>query len=109
MKTTASRVARVATPGKGHSLHWDDELKGFGIRVTAAGAKSYIAQAKVNGKARRGTLGRHGTITADQARRKAKTELGRMAAGTDPAAEKKHDKAVSVTLEAVTESYLGNR
>lgn len=109
MKITNTTVSRLTPPEAGYRLEWDSELRGFGVRVTAAGAKAYIAQAKVGGKARRVTLGRHGTITADQARKKAKTELGRMADGTDPSAEKQHQKALSVTLREVADDYKANR
>ncbi|NEZ03781.1 tyrosine-type recombinase/integrase [Wenzhouxiangella sp. XN201] len=109
MKITNTTVNKLTPPESGYRLEWDSDLRGFGVRVTAAGAKSYIAQAKVNGKTRRVTLGRHGTITADKARNKAKIKLGRMADGTDLSAEKQHQKALSVTLREVAEDYKENR
>jgi len=109
MKINASTVKKVKPPETGYDLHWDSDLKGFGLRVTAAGAKAYIAQAKVNGKARRVTLGRHGTITPDQARKLARVELGDMSRGTDPSVEKARQKAESVTLADVVQAYLANR
>ena len=109
MNLTNTEITKLNPPASGYALHWDDRLRGFGLRVTATGAKSFIAEARVNGKTRRVTLGRFGTITADEARRKAKTKLGRMADGVDLAAEKKRSQALSVTLEQVTESYLANR
>lgn len=109
MKINATNLKKITPPEEGYSLHWDDDLRGFGIRVTPTGKISYIAQARVNGKERRITLGRHGTITADKARSKAKTKLGTMADGVDPADEKKRAEALSVTLADVTEDYLSNR
>lgn len=109
MKINATNLKKITPPESGYSLHWDDDLRGFGIRVTPTGKISYIAQARVNGKERRITLGRHGTITADKARSKAKTKLGTMADGVDPADEKKRAEALSVTLADVTEDYLSNR
>jgi len=109
MKISKTTVDKLTPPDKGYSLHWDGELRGFGVRVTAAGAKSYIAQAKVDGKARRETIGRHGTITASQARSLAKAALGKMAAGNDPAAVKRERKAKAVTLEDVAKDYKANR
>jgi len=106
MKLNATEIKKITLPEKGYLLHWDDDLKGFGLRVTAAGAKSYIAQAKISGKARRVTIGKHGVLTADQARKKARTILGDMAGGVDPVAEKRHQIALSTSLEAVTEEYL---
>jgi len=109
MRINATTVKAIKPPESGYSLHWDSDLKGFGVRVTAKGSKSYIAQAKVNGKDRRTTLGRHGTITPEQARKKAKAALGSMAEGTDLAAEKRHQRAVSVTLGEIADDYKVNR
>lgn len=109
MRLTKSRIDRIEAPPEGYELHWDSELPGFGLRVTAKGAKSFIAQGKVNGKARRITLGRFGNLTADQARKKARVELGRMADDVDPAAVKAERRAVSVTLGRVAENYKATR
>src|SRR5688572_2346157 len=43
---------------------WDDELRGFGLQVTPAGAKSYIYQYRLGGREapkKRYTIGRHGS------------------------------------------------
>ena len=109
MRITNTTVAKVSPPAKGYSLHWDDDLAGFGLRVTAAGARSYIVESRVNGKTRRATIGKHGVFTADQARKLAKSRLGDMAKGVDPSAERKRLKAESVTLAKAVESYLSNR
>ncbi|MDT8320743.1 MAG: integrase family protein [Xanthomonadales bacterium] len=109
MRIKNTTVARVSPPAKGYSLHWDDDLTGFGLRVTAAGARSYIVESRVNGKTRRATIGKHGVFTADQARKIAKSKLGDMAKGIDLSAERKRLKTESVTLAKAVESYLSNR
>ena len=54
------------------TIFWDSELAGFGVRVHPTGRKVYIAQTRADGKAaKRVTVGRHGVITADEARRRA--------------------------------------
>ncbi len=43
---------------------WDDELKGFGVRVTSSGSKTYVFQYRMGGreaKTQRYTIGRHGS------------------------------------------------
>ena len=43
---------------------WDPELKGFGVKAEASGAKSYVLQYRLGGrgsKVRRYTIGRHGS------------------------------------------------
>ena len=109
MKITNTSIRKIEPPDKGYRVFYDEKLQGFGIRVTASGVRSYVAEDRVNGKTRRVTLGRHGTITADQARARAKTKLAEMSAGTDPAVEKARHKAEAVTLAEVAESYLKNR
>lgn len=69
---------------------WDCELKGFGLRVTPAGVKSYILIYRTpEGRQREITIGKHGSPwTCDQAREKARTLLMEIAGGFDPLAAK---------------------
>ena len=58
-----------------HEYVWDNELPGFGVRVTAGGFKAYVVQYRLPGLGRRGTvkrvtLGAHGALTPDEARRR---------------------------------------
>src|SRR5208282_5742484 len=48
----------------------DDELKGFGLRVSK-GCVSFIVERKVGDRVRRVTLGKYGAMTPDQARKQA--------------------------------------
>jgi len=108
-KLTKTGVEGIAPPEKGERLVWDTELTGFGLRVTAKGKRSYIAQQRVNGKTRRVTLGQHGVYTAEEARKKARKALGNMTEGEDPAVAKARQKVLSVTLVDATEGYLRDR
>jgi integrase len=74
---------------------WDDELSGFGLKITPAGRRVYLVQYRLGGRkgrTRRVTIGVHGRITPDQARTEAKRLLGLVAAGVDPAEEKQRAK-----------------
>lgn len=63
-------TTKVIQPDNGKVLFYrDDELKGFGLKVTK-GSMSYFAEGRVNGSTRRVTLGRHGVLTPDEARRR---------------------------------------
>ncbi|MQX37613.1 tyrosine-type recombinase/integrase [Roseospira navarrensis] len=64
---------------------WDDELRGFGLRVYPNGRKVFVVKCRVKGRQRFITIGRHGPITADQARGKAFTILAEAKNGDDPA------------------------
>lgn len=70
MKLTKTRIEALPTPVTGQAFYWDweDVPNGFGVRVTAPGARSYILQKRVDGKSKRITLGAHGDITCDQAK-----------------------------------------
>ena len=77
-KITKRRVDAVKNPDTGQAFLWDSELPGFGLRVTPT-RKTYIVQSRVAGKTVRTTIGTHGPLTPDQARREAVKLLGEMA------------------------------
>lgn len=55
---TAGRVAKLACePGKQQTIYWDAKTPGLGLRVTAAGARSYIFETWLHGKSLRVTIG----------------------------------------------------
>ena len=49
MPTITEALVRGATPG----FIRDDRVIGFALRTTAAGFKSFVAEARVNGRVRR--------------------------------------------------------
>ena len=71
---------------------WDGKLAGFGLRVQPSGAKAYVVKYRAGSgrgaPTRRVTLGPVGKITPDEARKLAKTMLGAVAQGDDPALAK---------------------
>lgn len=105
MKLTKKIVDGLPLPQKGQRFIWDQELKGFGVRLNPSG-KTYIVQSRVKGIERRVSLGRHGVITADDARKKAIAELSKMLEGIDPAAEKAREKAYAKTLRELADEYI---
>jgi integrase len=87
------RTVDAAEPKPGRYFVWDIELKGFALRVAESGTKTYILRYRPRGTGRAGprrfmVLGRHGVLTPDEARDQAKTILGAVAAGQDPAKER---------------------
>lgn len=62
-------------------LVFDSELPGFGVRVMPSGRKSYLVQYRSGGRTRRFSLGRHGALTAEEARKEAMGRLGEVAKG----------------------------
>jgi integrase len=107
MPKLTKRTVDAAKPDpKRDRFWWDHELRGFGLRVKPSGVRSYVIQYRtVSGVSRRMTIGQHGVFTPDEARKQARIQLGRVAKGEDPAAEKlKARGAISFTEFA--ERYL---
>ncbi len=91
----SKRSVDASQPGVKDAYLWDDELAGFGLKVTPAGRKVYVVQYRIGGRkgrVRRVTIGVHGRVTPDQARMEAKRLLGLVSAGHDPAEEKQQGK-----------------
>lgn len=116
MKLTKTEVEKLPAPNKGERLYWDDELPGFGVRVTAKGTRSYIAQGRANGRERRVTIGQHGKpisateiLTADKARKLAMGLIASLSKGVDPVIEKQREVTLAVTLQDVCDVYLKER
>ena len=82
------------------AVFWDREIPGFGVRVYPSGSKVYVVQCRVHGKSRRITLGRHGVISADQARRKAALTIARIKGGEAP------EPASADTVARLAQRYL---
>lgn len=108
MKISKTTVEKTPLPGSGQMLIYDDELKGFGVRLTP-GCRTYFVQGRVNNRSRRIKLGRHGVITADKARDMAKKILAGFVDGVDPVVEKKRKQAMCVTLRTVADDYITDR
>ncbi|MFT9115116.1 MAG: site-specific integrase [Acetobacter malorum] len=87
VKITKRSVEAATKTGKEYFL-WDDELRGFGLRVHPSGRKIYLAQFRAGGRIRRVNIGPHGPITPDQARTEAMKHLSDVRLGGDPGAQR---------------------
>jgi len=58
VKLTKSVVEKLAVPAAGQAIYRDSELKGFGLRVTSGGARTYVVEKRIGGKVRRVKIGR---------------------------------------------------
>lgn len=84
---------------------WDTQIAGFGVRVMPSGAKTYQAQYRKGGRTRRVSLGRHGKITVDEARRLAKDVMGSVAMGDNPAEEIAQERRAP-TVAALSDRFF---
>ena len=89
------------------TIFWDRELPGFGIRVYASGKKVYIVQTRGRGKSKRVTVGRHGVLTAEQARQRAALMITRIKAGEEASPTNlKSAKQDGPTIAELAERYV---
>ena len=90
MKLTQRRIETLECPaGAKDALVFDGEQRGLGVRVTAGGGKSYVAQYTFAGSKRRVPLGSCSAISLAAAREAVRAILGDAARGVDTAAERK--------------------
>nr|WP_295663173.1 site-specific integrase [Polymorphobacter sp.] len=102
-KTT---VDTMPIPAAGDAFLWDAETRGFGLRVTKGGVRSYVLQYRVTGRpARRLTIGVHGSPwTVKSARAKAELYLAEVRAGVDPVEARR--KAAATAADLDVSSYI---
>lgn len=91
---TAARVVgfefKPSKHGKSNQfVHWDGKTPGLGVRVTPAGAKSYIFETRLNGRTLRLTIGDVRTWSVG----KAQSEATRLMALTDQGIDPRQQKA----------------
>lgn len=96
------RTIEAAKPSAAGDVYtWDTGLRGFGLRVTPRGVKSYVLQYRVEGgPARRKTIGIHGSPwTSQTAWREAERLLMLVRQGIDPVEQqrelKRREKALN--------------
>ncbi|MCU0881470.1 MAG: integrase arm-type DNA-binding domain-containing protein, partial [Hyphomonadaceae bacterium] len=91
-RITKRLVEAARPPAAGEVRIWDSELRGFMVRVTASGHRSYAVKYRFNGQQRWLKIGDHGCPwTPDMARARAleiisEARLGRDAAACGPSA-----------------------
>jgi integrase len=111
MKLTATAIRGLTLPeGKADHIHFDEALPGFGLRLRASGARSWVVQYAVAGRTRRMALGSTALLELGSAREQAKKILARVRLGEDPAHAQAEDKArAGETFGACLKQYLDRR
>ena len=104
LKLTKTSIDKLPVMPK-EQFYWDEELKGFGLRVSPRGRKTFIIQYRHGGRSQRIRIGQHGSITAFDARRDARILLGEIAQGASPA-KKARQTRNSPTLSIVAERFM---
>ena len=84
LKLSTRTVGRLTVTER-DEVFWDRDLPGFGVRVYPSGTKTFVVQSRGEGRSRRITIGRHGAMTAGEARRRAARIIARIKYWDDPA------------------------
>lgn len=99
---------RVRTTGTRYAI-WDSELKGFGLRVSALGVRTFVVRYRVGGGRtgleRMHTIGRYGILTPKAARKLARLALAEVAGGGDPQGGRAKSRA-EMTVAELCDLYL---
>lgn len=104
-KLTKSIVDKAGPREKQYTV-WCSELKGFGFYVQPSGTKTYFVDYRVDGQRRRMTIGKHGVLTTEQARKLAiETMGGVVLQKVDPLLERKTRRA-SLTVAQLCDQYM---
>ena len=101
-KLTELSVARINPPASGRLEVWDTHLPAFGLRITAAGARSWVVALRKPGAAHpsRIKLGEPGSMSLADARTKARELMA------DPGALQKPEQALPDTVATVLAEFI---
>jgi integrase len=95
MKLTDNLLRQLPPPERGNKVFYDDAVKGFGVRVTAAGGRAFILnyRRKLDGRERRYTIGSFPDWSTTAAREEAKRLKRAIDGGADPVGEQEDTRA----------------
>ena len=109
MPRISKRLVDRLEPDARQKIEWDTELKGFGVVVRPSGVHSYVFSYR-NALARKRmiTIGKLGTLTPDEARRKASELRLAVLNGRDPLSEKSQVRNAE-TIGQLLDDYLSSK
>ena len=104
-KLTVRYIDSLRPPATGRTTYWDEGTPGFGLRVTAAGSKSWVLVYRRGGAWRRWTLGNYPKLPLATARERAWGALKEIGSGGDPASEKREHRERD-TFKELAEDFI---
>jgi integrase len=103
---TAARLAAVLAPSAGAVQVYDAVTPGLAMRVTKAGARTFVLFRRIRGRPVRMKLGSVGSMSIPDARKAAQQIAGRAAAGTDVVAERAAARVRGRTVGNAFDAWL---
>ncbi len=104
-KISEKIVKNLAPPKHGNRILYDSQIPGFGVRITAAGAISFILNYHIHGRERRFTIGKHPEWSVLAARNRALELRRKVNEGVDPLEEREQDRT-QPTMNVLCAEYL---
>jgi len=105
-------VKALPAPARGNTITYDSEVKGFGCRVTAAGARSFIINYRTrDGRERRYTIGETSAWKVKAARKEAGDIRAQIRSGFDPLAvlegerRARREEAAHATVDTLCDRF----
>lgn len=92
-------VRKASAGDRPQVFFWDNDVKGFGLRVTNRGAKSFILDYRASGRQRRITIGNYPDWSVVAARTEAGNLKREVDKGYDPMGERHADRAAPIMAE----------
>ena len=104
-RITEKIIRSLKPPHTGSRILYDEEIPGFGVRITANSVISFVLDYRINERKRRYTIGRYPELSAAAAREEAIQLRGGLRTGEDPLAEKEHRREAP-TIEDLFNDYM---
>ncbi len=105
MRLTEQTIRKLPIPPKGNKIYYDDQVKGLGLRITAADKRAFVLNYRTNGRERRLTIGSWPEWSTTAARERAKELRQAIDRGDDPLAEKVR-RRTDLSFGELVEEYL---
>ena len=102
MPKITKRTVDALKPHERERVVWDDDLKGFGVRVHPSGRKVFIVKTRYRGRIIKMTIGPHGAVSPTYARVRAAEIITDARAGKNPAGR----KSGAPTMHALGKRFL---
>jgi integrase len=91
-RLTDRMIKALPLPEKGYRIVYDGDVKGFGVRLTAAGARAFTVEYRLSGAVRRVTIGSFPDWSAAAARERAREIKREADLGRDHNAERQAER-----------------
>ena len=104
-RLTDKLVKDLQPPANGNRITYDSDVKGFGVRITSAGARAFVLNYRAAGRERRLTIGSLPDWSVSAARDRAKQLKRDVDNGGDPMGDR-HEERAAPTVNALADRFV---